>query len=141
MCECVSVSLPLRALQEGEEDGPVEEHHGEAAGHGGEGVAATSHRHHVATCQPREDVCQQLVERGSRGMPHLQQVGDGNKLAAVPETGGGFEGEEIDCRGADGQQPSDYQFTTDLLKMSSHSSLTISPTSEASTAEKSRDAS
>ena len=144
-----AVFVRVFVLGEGEEDGPVEEHHGEAAGDGGEGVAAAGHKHGVAASQPGEGVGQQLVEGCSRGVPHLQQVGDGDEFATVPEADGRLEGEEVDRRGGDGQQPADdqpdkavgYQFTTDLLKMSSHNSLTISPTSEASTAEKSREAS
>ena len=82
----------------------------------------------------------QLVEGGSRGMAYLKEVGDGDKLAAVPETDRGFEGKEVDEGGDGCQQPADYQFTTDLLKMSSHSSVTISSVSDCSTLEKSREA-
>ena len=147
--ECASVFLSLRKFRECEEDCPVEEHYRQPSCDGGKGVAATRHSHHVATRQPGEGMGQQLVEGRSRGVSHLQQVGDGDELATVPEADGRLEGEEVDRRGDDGQQPADdqpdkpvdYQFTTDLLKMSSHSSLTISLTSEASTAEKSREAS
>ena len=73
-------------------------------------------------------------------MPHLQEIGNGDKLTAVPETDRGFEGEEVNSRCSYGKEPADYQFTTDLLKMSSHSSVTISPVSDCSTEEKSREA-
>lgn len=73
-------------------------------------------------------------------MPHLQEIGNGDKLATVPETDRWFKSEEINSGGCRGKKPADYQFTTDLLKMSSHSSVTISPVSDCSTEEKSREA-
>lgn len=89
---------------------------------------------------------EKLVERGSRGMPHLQKRRDGNKLASIPKTDSRFQTKEVDPRGTQRQQPPNeevepaYQLTTDLLKMSSHSSVTISLTSPASTAERSSEA-
>ena len=73
-------------------------------------------------------------------MPHLQEIGNGDELATVPETDRWFKSEEINSGGCCGKKPADYQFTTDLLKMSSHSSVTISLTNPLSTDEKSREA-
>ena len=120
-----------------EEYGPEEEHDGEASADGGKGVAAAGHQH-GRRGEPREGVGKQLVEGGSRGMAYLKEIGDGDKFATVPETDCGFECEEVNGGGEDGQEPADYQFTTDLLKISSHSSVTISSTRACSTEEKSR---
>ena len=56
--ECASVPFTLRVLGKSKEDGPVEEHHGEASGDGGEGVGAAGHEHGVAACEPGEGVGQ-----------------------------------------------------------------------------------
>jgi len=76
-------------------DGPEEEHDGEPRRHGGEGIAAEGHMGRGGG-KPAEDVGQQLVEGRSGGMAHLQEMGHGDKLAAVPKADGGFKGEEID---------------------------------------------
>ena len=120
-----------------EEDGPEEEHDGEASREGRERVAAESHLCR-GWCKPRKDVGEKLVEGGSRGMAYLEEIGDGDKFATVPETDCGFECEEVNGGGEESQEPADYQFTTDLLKISSHSSVTISSTRACSTEEKSR---
>ena len=73
-------------------------------------------------------------------MSYLQEIGNRDKLAAVPETDRGLNGEEINDGSYRSKEPAGYQFTTDLLKMSSHSSVTISPVSVCSTEEKSREA-
>ena len=73
-------------------------------------------------------------------MPHLQKIGNRDELTTVPETDRGLKGKEINDGGCRGKKPAGYQFTTDLLKMSSHSSVTISPVSDCSTEEKSREA-
>lgn len=75
-----------------------------------------------------------LIEWGSRGMTHLESVACSDELTAVPPADRVVHGEEIG-----GQcHKKNYQFTTALLKISSHSSVTISPINPASTDEKSR---
>lgn len=77
-----------------------------------------------------------LIEWGSRGMTHLESVACSDELTAVPPADRVVHGEEIG-----GQcHKKNYQFTTALLKMSSHSSVTISSNNEFSTAEKSSEA-
>ena len=70
----------------------------------------------------------------------MKKVGNRDELTTVPKADRGFEGKEIYGGGDRGKEPAGYQLTTDLLKMSSHSSVTISPVSACSTEEKSRDA-
>ena len=73
-------------------------------------------------------------------MSNLEQVAGRDKLAAVPPAGAAVEREQVD-QGAEGSQgPACYQFTTALLKISSHSSDTISLIRLFSTDEKSSEA-
>ena len=127
----------------------AEEHHDcEGGAECAEGVAEGCHPEGVAAGQEHGAVGQELVEGRSRRVAHLQGVAGDDELAAVPPGDGGVEGEEVDGGGEERQEPSrgafvaeeGYQLTTALLKMSSHSSVTISPTRVLSTAERSREA-
>ena len=123
-----------------QEHRPVKKHNRQATRHSRECVDAGSHQQRIAERKPGKDMSKELVERGTRRMSHLQEVGHRDELATVPKTDGGFERKKVNRGGGCGQQPADHQFTTDLLKMSSHSSLTISSVSPCSTEEKSREA-
>ena len=76
-------------------------------------------------------------------MSYLKAPTCGDEFATIPPTDRTVHGKEVDHQRKKehnkGVVPF-YQLTTDLLKISSHSSVTISPTSPASTDEKSREA-
>jgi hypothetical protein len=82
-------------------------------------------------------VREELIGRSPRGMAHLQKPSCGYELATVPPRYRSVHGEKVYRRGKSRQQGETYQLTTDLLKMSSHSSVTISLMRLLSTAEKS----
>ena len=84
-----------------------------------------------------------LIERRSGRMSHLKTIARGDKLATIPPANRTVHSKEVDRQRKEENQQvtmATYQLTTDLLKTSSHSSVTISPTKELSTEEKSREA-
>lgn len=115
-----------------------QQHRQRGAEHGDE-VAQRRHQRGVAEGEEHEAVGDELIERRSRRMAHLEAVARGDELAAVPPRNRAVHGEEVDEKGKQ-EDGIPYQFTTDLLKTSSHSSVTISDTRELSTEEKSREA-
>ena len=88
----------------------------------------------------------ELVEGRPRSVTDGESVGGNDELTTVPPRYTAVEGEGVDRQGYKEEKPgrvtqhTAHQFTTDLLKMSSHSSVTISPTRVLSTAERSREA-
>ncbi len=85
----------------------------------------------------------QLIKGCSRRMAYLKSVACGDKLATIPPTGRRVHRQQVDQRGEKEYEKcvvTLYQLTTDLLKISSHSSVTISLTKLLSTEEKSREA-
>ena len=73
-------------------------------------------------------------------MAYLKKVTCSNKLATIPPAGAAIQGEQVDQGAESRQDPACYQFTTALLKISSHSSDTISLIRPLSTDEKSCEA-
>lgn len=82
----------------------------------------------------------QLIYRCSWRMPNLKQIAGSDKFAAVPPTGAAIECKQVDQGAKSSQGPACYQFTTALLNISSHNSVTISLIKPLSTDEKSCEA-
>ena len=103
MLDCLSIAARDVRLYHAD-DGPEEEHGGEAAGDGTEGVAPPRHPLGAAGKQ-RKAVCKKCIERCSGRMPHTKVVRGGYELAAVPKTHRGLQGEKIDRRGNNRDNP------------------------------------
>ena len=129
----LGIAYGIASLQQ-QEDGFVEQQHREGTAEDGDEVAQRRHPQGVAKGEQHRTVGHQLVEGGSRRMPYLKSPAGGDELATIPPAGRQVHSEEV---GGESHQKN-YQFTTALLKISSHSSVTISPINPASTDEKSR---
>ena len=81
-------------------DGQIEEEDGEGGADGAHGVHQDGGVHIVA--EHRKEARKQLEHRVSRRVANLQLIGRGDEFAAIPEGGGGLDGEQV-CNGGHGK--------------------------------------